>query len=227
LCEALTATGVAGRPSEVFAPDFRGPWFDFWGLAPDCGFQAYFDAATAHGTGQNGNFGLKIQWMHVPVLAKDLRYRGPASGILSHLYPGARYVNTVRRDRRAQALSWYRAIVTNQWFSMRDDAATAEPLAPTLSGILELEREIDRQQTGWETFFDAHGIRPHTIQYEELDSNYHETLAQALAFLELDPKIAQSLGRPRLRRQADVTTLRWRTMIDQLEADAASNFHAA
>jgi LPS sulfotransferase NodH len=112
LCEGLWQTGIAGRPGEVFAPDFRHLWYRRWCLNPHAGFDAYLRAAASNGTTPNGVFGFKIQWMHVPVLAREAG--ASPDTVLDVLFPGAVFVNTVRRDRRAQALSWYRAEVTGE-----------------------------------------------------------------------------------------------------------------
>ena len=116
LCEGLSATRIAGYPAEVFAPDFRGQWYERWGLVRDVPFSVYMAASLEFGTTPNGVYGMKIQWMHVPVLAADIALSGDCGAALDSLFPNATFINTVRRDRRAQALSWFRAWRTNEWF---------------------------------------------------------------------------------------------------------------
>jgi LPS sulfotransferase NodH len=211
LCEGLTATGVAGAPNEVFAPDFLWIWRARWGLPESVEIGPYVEAALAHGTSRNGVRAFKIQWMHVPPLARDLSRS--ESDVLAWLLPAARFVNVVRRDRRAQALSWFRAIATNQWW--RTDVPTASaPPEPELGAVRELEAHIESQQAAWLEYFAVRKIVPLTVEYEALDQNYRGEVARVLGFLGLDPTRAAAIPRPRLLRQADGVTADWRRHLE-------------
>jgi Stf0 sulphotransferase len=112
LCEALAATGVAGKPTEPFNPEFLWDFHQRWGLSADVGFQEYWYQAVVHGTTGNGVFGVKIQWGQLDWLAEQA---GAGRGdVLAQLLPGARYVRLVRRDRRAQAISLHRASASEE-----------------------------------------------------------------------------------------------------------------
>jgi trehalose 2-sulfotransferase len=219
LCEGLESTGIAGRPAEVFAPDFRQPWFNLWGLPSDAPFSDYLAAARRHGIGRNGVYGVKIQYMHVAVLADCLSEKGDR--VLERLFPDAFFVNLVRRDRRAQALSWFRAIRTNQWFQTGNDLT---PPAPELDpqAVLELQAHLDWQQSGWEAFFEREGVSPLTVEYEALADNYKGEIARVLAFLGLDPHGADFIPPPSLRLQADEVTGQWRTAMNATVALASA-----
>lgn len=211
LCEGLESTGVAGRPAEVFAPDFRRPWFDLWGLQLDAPFSDYLDAALRHGTGRNGVYGMKIQYMHVGVLANWACAKGEC--VFEKLFGGALFVNLVRRDRRAQALSWFRAIRTNQWFQSGTDPALPAPELDERA-VLELQAHLDWQQSSWEAFFERESVCPLTLEYEALADNYRGEIARVLAFLGLDARAAELIPSPSLRRQADEVTRQWRKTMD-------------
>jgi LPS sulfotransferase NodH len=220
LCEGLSTTDVAGRPDEVFAPDFRHLWRGRWGLGPNTSFVEYFRWAIRHGTTSNGIYALKIQWMHVEMLARDVAFLGEPAGVLDALFPEARFVNIVRRDRRAQALSWYRAHRTNEWWRFKDVLPRRSIADPTLDQhmVRSLETSIERQQGAWEQFFEQHGITPLTVVYEDLDDDYRGEVARVLSFLGLDPSPARSLPSPRLLRQGDELNVHWRR---QMEAAAS------
>ncbi|WAS92939.1 Stf0 family sulfotransferase [Nannocystis punicea] len=213
LCEGLEATGVAGHPAESFAPDFLDHWFHRWGLVPDCPFADYLAAARRHGTGRNGVFGIKIQYMHVQSLARWAGRPRAGDAVLERLFPGARYVNIVRRDVRAQALSFYRAIHTNQW-ARTPGVAPAPPPALDPREVEQLERQLTWQQTSWLQYFAARGIEPFTVYYESLAADYRGQIARVLEFLGLDGATARLLPPPVLIRQADETTRRWREALD-------------
>lgn len=207
LCEGLAATRVAGRPQEFFAPDFRDAWQKHWGLDDSVRPQEYVATALRHGTSQNGVVAFKIQWMHVAPLAAELGL--PQAHVLSGLLPDAAFVNTVRRDRLSQALSWFRAIATREWSRLHDSPA---PPAPALDAeaVRHLELHIAWQQTAWTDYFQRRGIVPLTVEYEALDCDYRGQIRRVLEFLGLDPCLADAIAPPRLARQADEVTARWR-----------------
>lgn len=215
LCECLCATRVAGFPNEPFAPDFRWMWRRRWGLPDSVAAPVYAQTALRHGTSPNGIVAFKIQWMHVAVLACDL---GRSEGnVLSWLLPSARFVNIVRRDRRAQALSWFRAIATNQWWQFEEREAPAPP-SPGLEPVRRLEWHIEAQQNAWLAHFAARGIVPLTVEYEALDEDFRHEIGRVLEFLGLDASPARALPPPLLSRQADAITAAWR---ERLEPAAA------
>lgn len=219
LCEGLAATGIAGVPAEVFAPDFRGMWCEQWALPPETSFRRYVSTATMRGTTPNGVFGLKIQWMHVAVLARKWGLPSKDEKILGVLFPGSRFVNIVRRNRLAQAISWYRAIATNRWWIFEDETervGSDATLALDAHAVGELEEEIVRQQGAWEDFFRRRRIRPLIVDYESLDEDYQGQVARVLDFLGLDSSAARGIPEPRLIRQADEVTLRWRRQLERI-----------
>jgi trehalose 2-sulfotransferase len=217
LCEGLSATGTAGFPNEPFAPDFRAMWLQAWGLPDDVSPLAYAAEALRRGTA-GGVTAIKIQWMHIAPLAESL---GRAEdGVLSWLLPNARYVHVVRRDRVAQALSWFRAIETNEWWRFGDAPV---PAAPDLdvAAVYDLERHIANQDSAWRAFFERHGIEPLVVEYEALAGDYRGEVARVLSFLGLPPSAADTVPAPRLRRQADGVTEEWRRRVE-LVADVAT-----
>jgi len=212
LCEGLRSTEIAGHPVEVFAPLFRGMWYRRLLLRSSTRFEDFFLAALKYGTSINGVYGLKIQWMHVAKLAKDLSFKGETEDVFDAYFPGARFVNIVRRNRREQAISWYRAIATNEWWRInsnnRHRMALVEPKFDT-KAIQSLEIEIDRQQKAWDQFFSTRRISPLVVEYENLSKDYNGQVASVLSFLNLDSAKAMQIPPPRLIKQADKVTAEW------------------
>jgi trehalose 2-sulfotransferase len=193
-------------------------WRKHWRLEESVGISTYAEAALRHGTSSNGVAAFKIQWMHVAPLARELGR--PGRDVLSWLLPGAKFVNIVRRDRRAQALSWFRAIETNEWWRFDDAPAPAAPVFD-LDAVQELKAHIERQQAGWRDYFADKNVVPLTVEYEALDWDYRGEVARVLQFLGLDPSHAQAIPQPRLTRQADAVTADWRRHLE-LVADRVS-----
>jgi trehalose 2-sulfotransferase len=203
LCEALAGTGVAGRPAEVFAPDFRWIWFDRWQLPRTAPFADYFEAALRYGTGPNGVYGMKIQWMHVDALAQMSGAGGCRGAVLSALFPDAKYIHIVRRDRGAQVRSWFRAIRTGEWWRFADDTRPAAPEPPPEPDyMLELEGHIAWQQAEWNRHFDECGIEALRVEYEMLSSDRRRETERVLSFLGLDTAAAARIPPARLIRQS-------------------------
>jgi len=217
LCYGLEDTGIAGRPAEFFAPHLRSQWCQSWLLSENVGFRQYHEAALRHGTTNNGFFGLKIHWMHVVSLAQDALQADDSDLVLESLFPRAKFVSIVRRDRRAQALSYFRALLTNEWerFGSADNQQTVgRVITLKPDAILALETDLCEQQQAWEQYFCRNGINPLVVQYEALATDYRGQVARVLNFLGLDERAAQTVPRPRLIRQSDETTLRWRLLME-------------
>jgi trehalose 2-sulfotransferase len=214
LCEGLSATQIAGFPVEPFADEpFRRMWRQHWGLEESVRIGEYVRTALSRGTSENGVTAFKIQWMQVDPLARELGC--PTGDVLATLLPDAKFVHIVRRDRQAQALSWFRAVATNQWWRL-DDAPQAQAPALDTDAVHHLEAHIEHQQACWRAYFASRNATPLTVEYEALDDDYRGTIARVLEFLGLEAARAAAIPKPRLRRQADAVTLQWRRQLSAL-----------
>src|SRR4051812_4674664 len=159
LCELLKGTGVAGRPEEYFEtlrstgyP--RQPRQYFEGVpevqallapvepgAPEAEFD--WDGVLRAGTTPNGVFGAKVMWSHLEDLWPRLGGRSLEDGL-----PRPRYVQVVRRDKAAQAVSLWTAIQTQHW---RDDGGAAIAHDPVYSfpAIRHLARQVAAHEAAW------------------------------------------------------------------------------
>src|SRR4051812_35702462 len=153
-CEALTATGVAGRPAEYFealrATDVPRQPHEYFDL-PDAELEAllprvdqeptpqlaaasdyldYLAWARKQGTTPNGVFAAKLMFGYLREFTGRLRdsggYAGDDLDVLLGEFPQARFVRVVRLAKVDQAVSLWPAIQTQQW---RDGLAPArEPV---------------------------------------------------------------------------------------------------
>jgi LPS sulfotransferase NodH len=217
LCEGLEATGRAGHPREFFCPERRENYAGQWRLPPDIGFDDFLRAAVEKGTTENGVLGMKIHGHHVEPLARECGVAGEPWGVLRRLFPSAKYIHLRRHDRRAQAISWCRAAVTNEWWripGVKDWDLTGKQ--PEFNGaeIRRLEIELDRQQQAWDAFFATQPVEVLDMDYETLSADYRGEVARALAFIGEDAELAKKLPEPRMVRQSDGTTEDWRRRMD-------------
>jgi trehalose 2-sulfotransferase len=217
LCEGLEATGRAGHPREIFCPERVENYAGEWLLPPGVGFEPYLLAAIKKGTTENGVFGFKIHGHHVEPLARERGVVENPWQVLRQLFPDAKYIHLTRRNRRAQAISWYRAVVTNEWW--RIPGVPHWELTgkqPEFNGreIRRMEIELDRQEKAWDVFFATKPGEVIAMDYETLASDYRNQVARVLALMGEDPDLAKALPEPRMVRQADDTSEEWQRRMD-------------
>jgi LPS sulfotransferase NodH len=246
LAAGLVATGVAGRPEEYFTPDYIESYKEDLKLPMDCAWAEYLAKVMAFAATENGITGVKIHWRHVVLLARALGFYGDPAVVLEVLFPAAVFVNIVRTDRRAQALSLFRAEATGEWFRSAGLSTRARPwglylarptadraavdltgVVPTYEQIVEVERSLDAEQAAWTSYLTTRRPEVLTVRYEELDVNYQSELARVLQFLGADPAHATGLPKPPLERQSDHINEYWRRLIDQEQSDRADPSPAA
>jgi trehalose 2-sulfotransferase len=237
-CEALRATGVAGRPAEYFEalrgtdlPRQPQEYFDV--LDPDLeallprfdqeptpqleGAASYLDYllwVRQAATTDNGVFAAKLMWGYLGEFATRLRetgrYRGAGDlDVIADAFPGARYVRVVRLAKVEQAVSLWTAIQTQTW---RHGVASAQTVADPVyhrGAIDRLVRYLTEHEDRWSTLFAQAGIEPFTVIYEDLVRTWDDTLRRTLEFLRIPQAQAIELPHPPLERQADKRSRQW------------------
>jgi trehalose 2-sulfotransferase len=218
LCGGLIRSQVAGNPQEYFEPENEAKWRADLGVSMEESYERFVEAAKRYGT-RGDVYGMKIHWCHVADLARNAGFRLRPEDVLEHYFAGAMYINIIRRDRLAQALSWFRAIETNEWFRLGGAAPPVGPPRLDPDAVSALVLDIERQQSEWMRYFHEHGINALTVQYEELVTDRRGQIARVLAFLGRDPAAAAVIPDPFLTRQADEVTERWRDAMQHAPGD--------
>jgi len=218
LCEGLEHTAVAGHPREIFCPERRANYAGEWRLPSSIGFDEFLRAAIEKGMTDNGVLGMKIHGHHVEPLAKECGVTGEPWLVLRQLFPTAKYIHLRRRNRRAQAISWYRAEVTNQWWritGVQDWGLTGKE--PEFDGaeIHRREIELGRQQSLWDEFFERESVEVLEMDYEKLAADYRGEVARTLAFIGQDLELAKELPEPRMVRQGDTLSEEWERRMEK------------
>jgi LPS sulfotransferase NodH len=246
LCEALSLTGVAGRPAEYFETLLhsglrRQPreYFTAYddptvaGLlpetAPDPGpelppgpYADYLRDVVTRATTPNGVLGAKVMWGYFDDFLARLREVPNVDGdrrrsVLESAFGRPRYVHVVRRDTLRQAISLWRAIQASVW---RDDgsggAHAPEPVYDA-GAIAYLRGQVTAEEEEWSAYFERHRIDVLELVYED----YAADLCGAVE------AVLEHVGVPRperfdvstgMRRQADSLTEAW---VSRFEAEAA------
>jgi len=235
-CEALTETGIAGRPAEYFealrgtnVPRQPHEYFDLpepevepllprvdWAPTPQLAgardYRDYVAWAREQGTTPNGVFAAKLMFGYLGEFTGRLRDTGAYAGddleVLAAAFPGVRFVRVVRLGKVEQAVSLWTAIQTQQW---RDGGAGISSREPVYShtAIAHLARYLTEHEDQWSSVFARAGLFPHTVLYEELIENWDETLRRTLQYLEIPGADEIELPEPPLQRQSGGRSRAW------------------
>jgi LPS sulfotransferase NodH len=241
LCELLKETGVAGRPEEYFEalaetglPAHPGDYLEdipptgagirddvspppapehssLQGLAD---YHAHIERTFRLGTGENGVFGAKLMWRHLPELhqlAGQLpEYAGlDVHTLLERLFGDPRYVWVTRRDKVRQAVSLWRALQTRTWRLQHPREQQADELHYSFDGIDHLVRFLSDNDEAWNGFLADSGQPVLRVSYEEdLERDREGTIRKVLEHVGID--VAKDWHPVEVtRRQADGLSERW------------------
>jgi LPS sulfotransferase NodH len=221
LAEGLTSTGVAGQPREWFQDEEQRERSAEWGIdpaSPDAPAR-YLSRVLTEATTPNGCFGAKVMYYQFPSLPQKLQRAGDTSGapvaeLLARTFPGIKFVWLRRRDSARQAISYYRAVQTDQWWAIEGAQRLKRPGttdAPEFDAeaIARLEAEIVKFDRAWQTWFAENQITPFTVFYEDLADDYTRTIASVLEWLGVTGSESPAISPPRLKKQADELTEQW------------------
>jgi len=222
----LDSTGVSGHPQAYFRSSDEGAWSERWGIghtsqrALDYG--EFVRAALVAGRTGNGVFGAKLMWgTHAELTGRLAGLHPELAGselqLLEREFGQLRFVYLRRDDILAQAVSWLRAEQTGVWFvggsgeiSGGGGQVAGERPRFDRDAITRIMRTIDEHNAGWEGWFEAYGIQPHRIRYEDLSADPSAVTHGVLDHLGLGA--ALPAGRqltPSHRRQADRLNEEW------------------
>jgi LPS sulfotransferase NodH len=195
LCEVLANTERAGAPAEYFEPNVMRDFSKAWGTES---LDEYLEALLEKKTSPNGVFGVKALY---PQLDDAFKGRN-----LTEIFPNLRFVYVTRRDHLRQAVSFTRAMQTDQWADHH----------PARTGDIRFDREqisdslawIEREEGLWEGFFGRTGASPLRLVYEDFVQSLEATVARVLSFLGIevpgDLNVSATLG-----RQSDEVSETW------------------
>ena len=222
LCDLLAAAG-AGAPDSFFMPDPDPAWVREWGL-PDRGgpgeaeaAAAFLRAAIRAGRGGTPVFGLRLMRAHLDGLSALVGTAFPGlpsdRARLEAAFGAMLCIHLARADKLAQAVSAVKAEQTGLWH-VAPDGNEIERLAPPapprydFARIASRQAELERDDAAWAAWFQAQGIAPLRIGYEELSANPAAAVARICTALGLPAPAPGSL-RPGTARLADAVSADW------------------
>jgi len=199
----LLQTGALGSPLEYFHKPHLERWAAEFGT-PD--FPSTMARLYARRTSPSGWFGAKAHWTQFIPIAQRPQ-------LLSFL--GIKtYIEIVRRDRIAQAISFVIAQQTQAWISFHD--RKGEPRYD-FGAIRRVAEALDKDIASWRHFFASQGITPLTVEYETLTSDPTAIVDRILQHCGTERTQAAPRWQP--QRQASEINVRWH---DRYHADLAA-----
>jgi LPS sulfotransferase NodH len=214
LAQTLEDTGLAGRPREWFnAPDVARILTTL-GVAdgPELRELLWRDATTPNGV-------LGIKCGIGPALYEEL---GALFGSWDAVLPNCKHLFMTRRNKVRLAVSWWRAIKTEEWHrpnrfdpptAVGDGVAKAAPPNPVdlyhYAAIDHLLIDANLREAEMQERFDRLNIVPHTIVYEDFIASYEATIRDVLRFLEIEESRNIRVPPPAFDRLADEVSERW------------------
>jgi LPS sulfotransferase NodH len=228
LSDALTSTRMAGHPRE-WLPRFAADAVpltprDRLRLVTQPPSQETYDAAIdgpyvkqilASGTGENGVFGIVIHWFVLQDAVRRLRAffetrESSPHHVLASAFPNLSYVWLKRRDKVAQAVSWYTAIQTGTYVGRHAPAdwEELERVPFDYGQIRYLLSVLTAFENAWRSFFSSSGITPLVLSYEDLSAHYVATIRSVLDFLQLETADVD-VAVPTREKYADARSREW------------------
>lgn len=214
LSQALGSTGIAGKPGEwllnmveyLKEPVEMSAWdlrSNLWqkGLTP------------------NGVFGLKFSF-YEPFFSQIISFfkslpecQGKQCSrreIWASAFPNGNHIFMTRRNKIRLAVSWWRAIQSDEWHRARGTKPLKGDRSETYSfeAINHLLLECTMREAGIQAFYAEAGIQPLTIVYEDFISDYNGTIKNILRFLELENEQIE-IHQPRIIKLADDLSEDW------------------
>jgi LPS sulfotransferase NodH len=187
-----------GNPEEYLAAAAPSYYLPRWGLPPTTPYPAYLAEALRRATHPGGVLGVKAHWYQMRYCLDRL---GGAP------WESAKYIHLRREDTLRQAISWWRALVSGQWWRVEGMAApTLDSLAVPdreLQRIAELRAVLEEHDRAWTAFFTAQGAVPLVLTYERVVADYAAAMRAAAAFIGVS---AAPASPPATVRQADAAT---------------------
>jgi LPS sulfotransferase NodH len=211
LCKALEKTQIAGVPGE---------WLYTWPYDQQGNDPAELQMRLWNsGSTSNGVFGLKHSFHepHFTTLIETFRqFPGCPQQeenrvrIWEHALPNHKHIFMTRRNKVRLAVSWWKAIKSQEWHRLSGVSPRAADLTDAYSFdvIHHLYRECSMREAGIQEFFSEGNIVPLTIVYEDFIQEYEKTVRKILQFLELDT-IDLEIPPPSLAQTADGISEEW------------------
>lgn len=215
LCAALAGTGIAGKPGEWLYAPAAADLLEYFGARDHAELQ---QKLWELGSRDNGVCGLKFSF-YEPYFSRLINvmraFPGCATGssrpaVWENAFPNSHHIFMTRRNKVRLAVSWWKAIKTQEWQRASGHPPAEVDLrdAYSFDAIKQLYCECSMREAGIQEFFAEAGIVPLTLVYEDFLQDYEGTVRGVLRFLSLDAQHVQ-IHPPYFERLADEISEEW------------------
>jgi trehalose 2-sulfotransferase len=212
LCHALESTGLAGHPGEHLEATVEQLCTRHSARTPaELRSRIWKVASTS-----NGVLGLKYGMTEhsfsavLETFGEIDGHDGTRPGIWANTFPNGRHIFMTRRNKIRLAVSWWKAIQSQQWHRLHGAPAQAVDIADRYApeAIDHLLAESVMREAAIQEFFAQGRIVPLTVAYEDFVSKYEETVFAILGWLGLDAATA-TVAPPAYEQLSDAVSEDW------------------
>lgn len=207
LSHELWASGCLGAPLEYLNFEPGGPYGHAAGRPAEQ--VDLWRKALATRTSRNGVFGLKafpgqlheVQQGNPSLVAQVMRLLlGPASP--------RKVVDLRRRDRKAHAVSYARALLSGIWRAEQEREGRDEPAFSALA-VERAEAMLDQQQAAWQAMYADLGVVPLVVWFEDALADPAGAVQQVAGYLGVSLDPVARVAVPTIRQQAQEGARAW------------------
>lgn len=119
----------------------------------------------------DGIFAVKMPLQDMMCLLKATKISYFNADRLSKYFSKSIFVHLFRRDTFAQAVSYWRASKSGEWFAYKKDPKSSVAPDFDFEGIYSFYLDLCRKRDIWNCFFEKNKISPITSAYEEFSEN--------------------------------------------------------
>lgn len=218
-CEGLKSTGLAGKPEEYFNFQDPGNLLSHYKVKDH---EAFRRELWKQGTTPNGIFGVKVNAPRreddplIEELRKVPGLKNPATAnhfeVWQNVMPNQKHIFLTRRNKIRQAVSWWKAIVSETWHRPQGVERNYRPEdirdRYEFAAIRHLLLETSLREAKIQDMLNQAGAQALTIVYEDFIQSYEETIRKAVKYLGIDTEDF-SVAPPHYQRLADDLSDEW------------------
>ena len=212
LCHALESTGLAGHPGEHLQGTVEQLYTRHSARGPaELRSRIWKVASTS-----NRVLGLKYGMTEYSFSSVLEAFReidghdGTRPGIWANTFPNGQHIFMTRRNKVRLAVSWWKAIQSQEWHRLRGVCPQAIDISDYYDpdAIDHLVAESVMREAAIQEFFAQGRIVPLTVTYEDFISKYEETVFDILGWLGLDVATA-TVAPPAYEQLSDAVSEDW------------------
>lgn len=219
LCRALQSTGIAGKPSE-WLNCYTPPNFNLLDKYQLDNYAELQQKIWQLGSTSNGIFATKMG-AYEPYFSKiiDTLRQFPGCNaesnnrveIWENAFPNCKHIYMTRRNKVRLAVSWWKAIQSEEWHRETGKLPLANDLTDKYSyeAISHLFAECSMREAAIQEFLAEGSIMPLTIVYEDFILSYEKTIRNILDYLKLSDAKSVVIASPPLQKLADDVSEEW------------------